>query len=214
MSRNEDFKEFVNKRDWFHGTDEAGQESIELRGARTDFRGIAVHGPGFHLTPDKEQAENYAEEAADRTYNAPKVVYGRVNAQNPIEVTHNQLERLGRQFRSNHPNLSPLIHDAAAGNIALRQRGHDFMHVTENGAGDPIDVGVVLRPHAFEAQGDPDIYRHIFHAAHDDRISAAARGEDTSKYDTRIAFAGEAIAAHNRRNARVDELQQKLEEGR
>lgn len=129
--------------EWHHGTTKENAYAIDDSGVRTNVRGIQVHGPGFYVTPDWETAADYAH-AGDRK--DPTIISGFAEAKHPVAVSHHQLVRLGAQFRTEHPHYQGSMDDVALGNIALRQRGHDFMHVTEGKYGTPTDVGVVLRP--------------------------------------------------------------------
>lgn len=156
MSRNEEFLNQIASRDWFHGTDQEGADEV-ARSQRADFRGIQVHGPGFYVTPNVEQAAEYARNRAEYSGRAAVIQSGIPMIENPVQVTARKLEGIGRQFRQAHPHVSDLMHDAALGNIALRQRGHDFMHVVEGVYGDPIDVGVILRPNKWLAMEDREV---------------------------------------------------------
>lgn len=145
MSRNEEFARYMSERDWYHGTDEPSIQSLDRR-QYADFRGIQVHGPGFYITPRFEHAEQYARDRAEHSGSQPVVQSGWPVTNSPVQMTHRGLTMLGQQFREEHPHVSGMLHDAALGNISLRQRGHDFLHVIEGVYGDPIDVGVILRP--------------------------------------------------------------------
>jgi len=156
MSRNEEFEDAhyssrlfdeVNDREWHHGTTVRGDRSIRSKGARATFTdNPQTQGPGFYVFGDHESAIDHALDITDGTHDDPAVQSGHVGPTFPMSVTHRHLERLGRQFREANPRVSTYLHDAALGNIALRQKGVDFLHVTENHHGDPADYGVILSP--------------------------------------------------------------------
>jgi hypothetical protein len=153
-SRARPLQEEVANRDWFHGTDSGSADSVATR-QRADFRGVQVHGPGLYVTPDFDNATTYARAKAYGTGKAPVVQSGIPMTENPVSVTHRQLVGLGQQFREQHPSpANQSVPDAHLGNLALRQRGHDFMHVTEGVYGSPTDVGVILRPNKWMALED------------------------------------------------------------
>jgi hypothetical protein len=155
-SRSNELAEQIANRDWYHGTDQESAHAV-AQSQRADFRGVQVHGPGLYVTPSKESASVYARAKAwGGERSAPTVQSGIPMTNNPVSVTHRQLIGLGQQFRDQHPHLKSDLPDAHLGNIALRQRGHDFMHVTEGVYGDPTDVGVVLRPNKWMALEDHD----------------------------------------------------------
>lgn len=149
MSRNEHFLEEVASKDWFHGTDSKSADDVAQR-QRADFRGIQVHGPGFYVTPNEEHAKEYAKSKGTD----PVVQSGIPMVEKGVSLSHRELSNIGSQFRKKNPNVSGLIHDAALGNIRLRQKGYDFLHVNEGAHGDPIDVGVILRPNKWLAMED------------------------------------------------------------
>jgi hypothetical protein len=130
--------------EWMHGTDHRTADELDKHDA--GFHGIQVHGPGLYVTRNRDHAEQYARATAQGTGGHPVVQYGVVHAENPVRVTHRQLVGLGQDFREKHPSAPDHYGDAALGNLALRQRGHDFIHVTEGHYGDPIDVGIIVRP--------------------------------------------------------------------
>jgi hypothetical protein len=147
VSRNREFVQSVLNTDWMHGTDERSADNIWDSGQRADFRGIQKFGPGFYVTPHQDHAEAYADSAASYRGAKGVIQHGVPLTDNPIEVSYHDLENIGRQFKEQHPNPGAQdLPDAHAGNIALRQRGHDFMRVTHGPGWEPIDVGVALRP--------------------------------------------------------------------
>lgn len=152
--RSQALAEEISHRDWFHGTDQTSADAVANK-QRADFRGVQVHGPGFYVTPSMDNASVYARAKAWGGGGAPVVQEGIPMTRNPVQVTHRQLIGLGQQFREQHPHMADsAIPDAHLGNLALRQRGHDFMHVTEGVHGDATDVGVVLRPNKWLAMAD------------------------------------------------------------
>lgn len=141
VSRSEGFLEEVASKDWFHGTDARSADEVAQR-QRADFRGIQVHGPGFYVTPNEDHAREYARSKGDDAV----VQAGIPMVEKGISLSHAQLANIGAQFRRKNPDVPGLMHDAALGNIRLRQKGYDFLHVNAGAYGDPIDVGVILRP--------------------------------------------------------------------
>ena len=163
VSRNEEFMnahwdselfDEVNERDWYHGTSGFHDENIRRKGARVGFTDSPqTQGPGFYVFGSEEKARAHALDVADSSYETPVVQTGHAGPVFPMRVAHSDLERIGRQFRRDNPRVHPLIHDAALGNISLRQRGVDFLHVTENHNYAPVDYGVVLRPGVWSPKG-------------------------------------------------------------
>jgi hypothetical protein len=154
MRSGKDVADEVTEQPWYHGTDQSSVQGI-ADGQKADHRGIQKFGPGFYVTPDKEQAEEYAS-----AHPRPAVVTGYAMSRNPLETTAKGLQIMGRQFREQFPlpqNSEAQVPDAHLGNIEARRRGHDFLHVVENEAGDPIDVGVVIRPNKFLSMEESDV---------------------------------------------------------
>lgn len=126
-----------------HGTDASSVQDIVNRGVRTNFRGIQVHGPGLYVTDlDDGSADRYA-----RGSN-PQVVGMHILPNKPIFLRHSELTNIGAKFRGKSGRSLEQFSDAALGNIALRQKGHDYIHIIEGKNGMPTDFGVVTRPTA------------------------------------------------------------------
>jgi hypothetical protein len=141
--------------EWMHGTDEETADSLHKHDA--GFHGLQVHGPGLYVTRNRDHAEQYARATAQSTGKRPVVQYGTIHSENPVSVTHRQLVGLGQEFREKHPESSEMHSDATLGNLALRQRGHDFIHVHEGVYGDPIDVGIIVKPRRWMPYEDHDV---------------------------------------------------------
>lgn len=87
---------------------------------------LQQYGPGFYVTPEQYTAQVYAILKSRRSRSPAVVQYGEVHAQNPAEMDAEQLHEIGRRFRAANPRLADHpMSDAALGNIALRQAGHD-----------------------------------------------------------------------------------------
>ena len=128
--------------DRFHGTDRESAENIVTQGARTNFRGIQVHGPGFYVTAG--DTSGYAR-GAD-----PQEVGMLLKAENPIVLRHHEIRNIGAKFRAKAEKPLDQYSDADLGNIALRRKGHDYIHIIEGKDRRPTDFGVVLRPKAIK----------------------------------------------------------------
>jgi hypothetical protein len=144
-----------DENEWMHGTDE--DTANDLHKHDSGFHGLQVHGPGLYVTRNRDHAEQYAKATAQFSGKRPVVQYGVVHSENPVSVTHRQLEGLGREFRDAHPGGNKDYNDAAMGNLALRARGHDFIHVHEGVYGDPIDVGIIVKPRRWIPTEDHDV---------------------------------------------------------
>lgn len=141
----------------FHGTAESGAESILSRGVRTGHRFGQSQGPGFYVTPSEQHAEQYAERASGMQAGAdPAVLAVDVTPEKGISLRHDELVNIGRQFRRKHGERPGVQNkpDAFLGNVALRQKGYDYLHINAGPrkiAGDPetaaeTDFGIVLNP--------------------------------------------------------------------
>lgn len=136
-----------------HGTDASSAQNIAERGVRTNFRGIQVHGPGLYVADIDGGADKYARGAN------PQVVAMHVLPNKPIALRHNELANIGSKFRGKSGRSLEQFSDAALGNIALRQKGHDYIHIIEGKNGMPTDFGVVTKPTAVNeiyGYGPPD----------------------------------------------------------
>lgn len=143
----------------FHGTEEAAVHSIVDR-QMADRRGIQVYGPGFYTTDNPEVASHHAVGRGRMTRREPAVLAGYTEAKNPVSVDQDALAEIGRRWREANPHIENTswanADDHTLGNIALRQAGHDYMHIE----GQSGSVGVVLRPGRFQVDeiGDEHSY--------------------------------------------------------
>lgn len=146
MSRNKHFFDSVRDRVWYHGTDHRSADAIS-EGQKADFRGLQQSGPGMYVTPWFDNAEAYARSAAKyRGSDVPVVQAGEPRMEKPISLTSLELRNIGRQFRRKNPSVPDQYSEADLGNIALRKKGYDFLHINTNASGDHPDTGVILRP--------------------------------------------------------------------
>lgn len=156
--RGEDFLSEIAGKDWFHGTDSGSADSV-ARSQRADFRRSQSYGPGLYVTPNEESAASYARGAALVSRQDPVVQAGVPEVSKAISLTHRQLDNIGRQFRRKHPTSSEEVTNTSLGNISLRTKKYDFLHINEDEHGDPVDVGVILRPKKWLALEDREVDR-------------------------------------------------------
>lgn len=147
----------------FHGTAAPSARDILQRGVRTNERPLQSQGPGFYVTPSESRAGAYAERASGLQGGASPVTLGvRVSPSKGISLKHEELLNVGRQFRRKHGDTPGVGEksDAYLGNVALRQKGYDYLHIQEgprswlSRPGAETDFGVVLSPRAIKSVND------------------------------------------------------------
>lgn len=138
----------------FHGTSERNAAAIANQGVRTNARPLQSQGPGFYTTPDYGQAAEYAERAASMGGGDPSIVEANISPTKGISLKHNELANIGSQFRRKHGERPGVQNksDTFLGNVALRQKGFDYLHMQEGPQRDErtpgaeVDFGIVLNP--------------------------------------------------------------------
>lgn len=154
--RDESF-DVVKSHPWFHGTDHRSAEAISAN-QKAEVGPLQQYGPGMYVTPDWFNAETYARMAAkSRGSDVPIISEGSPKMDKPISLKATELETIGKNFRRKNPRVSEDWSDTALGNIALRKKGFDFLHVAENVSGSHNDTGVILRPKSWVTRENHEV---------------------------------------------------------
>jgi hypothetical protein len=146
----------VTSQEWYHGTSGSSARGISRDGQRANVRpqtGGNAFGPGLYVTTDFGTASGYAKATRD-----PAVQRGVPDIKNPISVDYESLTALGHHAlakaeEQGHVVNNKLADPRAMGNIELRRRGYDFMHMTDASKSFGGMVGAVIRPGLWKPKG-------------------------------------------------------------